>query len=228
MLHIGGRQRGVRVVRGRGEAARKREQALAFVVQNMLLLAIEIFEREAIHGKPGIRRHPFLQRRQRNCQHLRIEPRARLPRLGEQNLDLLPPRVDRVVPLILVVHQRRVVPDLVGQLADLIRQRHRGEQLVRAARERPLKRGVRGDFRLEFVVGGLPCLPTLEDMRQVPFEPRGNAGSIALLGRSGGLGRRHRIHQKSITPCQGEALRAEAGPRRDSCCRVGLEGTPDG
>ena len=54
----------------------------------------------------------------------------------QERAHLLAARVDLVVALILVVAQRREVPDLVSQLADLIRQEHRPQQGLRAAEQR--------------------------------------------------------------------------------------------
>ena len=128
MLDVGGRQRRVRVVRRRRKAARQRQQMLALVVEHVLLLPIEIFDRKAIDRELRVLRHPRLHRRQRDLQQFGIEPRARLRDLGEQNLHLLPPRVHLVVALILVVLQRREVPDLVRELPDLVRDLVGGQQ----------------------------------------------------------------------------------------------------
>ena len=96
-----------------------------------------------------------------------LEPR-------EQDLDLLPLRVDGVVALILVVLQRREIPDAVGELAHRLGQAERLEQLVGPAGERALERGVGLDVGFELLVGTLPRLPVGKDVRQVPLEPIGD------------------------------------------------------
>jgi hypothetical protein len=50
--------------------------------------------------------------------------------LGNQQLDPLAAGVDGVVTLILVVLQRRVIPDLVAQLAERISIAQRFEELL--------------------------------------------------------------------------------------------------
>ena len=115
-------------------------------------------------------RHPLLDRRERNLEQFRIEPGARLTRLGEQDLHLLTPCVDLVVALILVVPERREVPDFIRQLADRIRQLERVQQPLGSQRECPLKRRVLCDLALELVVRGFPARPVLENMREVPLE----------------------------------------------------------
>src|SRR5207302_9507223 len=97
VLDVGRRQRGVCIIRTGREPARQREQVLALVVEDVLLLPVEILDRKSIQRQLTALGHPLLYGRQRNFQELGIEPRARLSRLREQNLDLLPPRVDRVV-----------------------------------------------------------------------------------------------------------------------------------
>ena len=73
-------------------------------------------------------------RLERDLQQLRIEPGLRLLPAREQNLHLLAARVDRVVALILVVAQRREIPDAIGELPELFRQFERIEQAIRTAR----------------------------------------------------------------------------------------------
>ena len=102
------------------EAAREREKTLTFVIEHVLLLAIEILDRKPVDRQVGILRHPGLNRCQRNGQQFGIEPRARLTGFGEENLDLLPLGVDLIVALILVVPERGEIPDLVRQLSDLV------------------------------------------------------------------------------------------------------------
>ncbi len=103
ILDVGRRQRRVGVVRRRREAARERQQMLAFVVEHVLLLTIEILEGEPIHREIAVVRHPLLDCWKRDAQQLRIEPGARLVQLGEQDLHLLTLCVDLIVTLILVV-----------------------------------------------------------------------------------------------------------------------------
>ncbi len=208
VLDVGGRERRVGVVGRGGEAARQRQQVLALLVEHVLLLAVEILEREAVHRQGRLRVHPRLDGRQRNRQQLRIEPRARLAGLREQDLDLLAPGVDLVVALILVVLQAREVPHLVGELADVVGQLHRGEQAVGALRERALQRGVGGDLGLELVVAALPRLPAGEDVVEVPLVAVVNRGAVAKLGRSRGLGGREQVHLSIISRC------ATGGDRR--------------
>ncbi len=120
ILHVGRRERGIGVVRRRGEAAREREEVFALVVEHVLLLPVEILESETVHRQRRAGVHPLANGRQRNLQQFGIEPRRGLRGLCEQNLHLLPLGVDLIVTLILVVPERRVVPDLVLELADLV------------------------------------------------------------------------------------------------------------
>src|SRR5262249_46923091 len=60
VLHVGGGQRCVRVVRARGKSARQREQVLALGVEDMFLLAIQLFDGKAVNGKLGVAGHPLL------------------------------------------------------------------------------------------------------------------------------------------------------------------------
>ena len=66
VLQIGGGQRGVGVAGRRGKPARQGQQALALVVEHVLLLAVEILDREAVDRQIGVVRHPGLHLRQRN------------------------------------------------------------------------------------------------------------------------------------------------------------------
>ena len=127
-LHVRRRQRRVAVVRHAAEAAGKREQPLAFLVEHVLLLVKQALDRKAIDGEFGVPVHPAANRVERNRQQLRVEPRARLLLPGEQDLHLLAAAVDLVVALILVVLQRREVPDLVREGAHLVHRRERVEQ----------------------------------------------------------------------------------------------------
>ena len=73
-LDVGRRQRRIRIVRHSRETRRQRQQMLALVVEHVLLLAIEILDREPVDGKLGIARHPGPDRVERNGQQLRAEP----------------------------------------------------------------------------------------------------------------------------------------------------------
>ncbi len=130
--HVGRRQRGIGVVGRRREPARERQQVLPLVVEHVLLLAVEVFQREAVHGEVRPRVHPRLHGGERNLEQLGVEPGARLAPLREQDLHLLPLRVHGVVALVLVVPQRGVVPDLVFELADRVGRHERRDQRVGA------------------------------------------------------------------------------------------------
>jgi hypothetical protein len=56
---------------------------LPLLVQHVLLLPIEIFDRKAVDRELGILRHPLLHRRQRDAEQLGTEPGAHLRKLGE-------------------------------------------------------------------------------------------------------------------------------------------------
>ena len=135
---VGRRERPVRVVGRRGEAARERHEPLAVLVEDVLLLAVEIFDREAVKREVDGLVHPAAHRLQRDLEQLRVEPRLRLPPFREQDLDLLALRVDRVVALILVVLKRRVIPHAMRELSEILRQAERLEEAVRSLRERSL------------------------------------------------------------------------------------------
>ena len=174
MLHVGGRQRRVGVVRRRREPARQRQQVFALFVEHVLLLPVQVLDGKAVDRELGVGVQPLLHGRQRNLQQLGVEPGARLVRLREQNLHLLTARVDLVVALVLVVLERGEVPDLIRELADVVGQLHRGEQPVGALGQRALQSGVGADLPLELVVGRLPLGPGREDVREVPLESIGD------------------------------------------------------
>ena len=203
MLDVGGRQRGVGVVRRRREAARQRQQVLALLVEHVLLLAIEILDaRSGRRASSGLAGHPLLHRRQRN---LRAAPGLNqalaCAAFANRICTCWRLRVDLVVALILVVPERREVPHLVRRAG-----RSRRDSFSAASSrsapcaERALQRGVRGNLGLELGVGALPLVPVGEDVRQVPFEAIGNTVAVAQLGcsrrrcRSG-----ERIHQLMIS-----------------------------
>ena len=171
---------------------------LAFVVENMFLLTIEILEGEAVNSQFRILRHPRLDGRQRNPKQLRVEPGAGLVQLREQDLHLLPFGVHLVVALILVVPQRGEVPDAVGQLSDVVGEAERGQQAVGALHQRALQGRKGSDFRIQGVVGRLPRGPVGKNVGERPFEPLGNR--IAIPERRGrrSFGRPEQTHQKII------------------------------
>ena len=180
---------------------------LTFVVEHVLLLTVEILDGEAIHGEIAVFRHPLLDRRERDLEQFRIEPGARLTRLGEQDLHLLAPRVDLVVALILVVPERREVPDLISQLADRIRQLERVQQPLGSQRERPLKRRVLRDPGLELVVRGFPARPVLENVLEVPLEAIRNVVAIVQDRCGWSFGGRGGLHPTIIHVCRTKVLR---------------------
>ena len=78
----------------------------------------------------------------------------------EQDLNLLPSRVDLVVALILVVLQRRVVPDPIAERAHAIHRPERVEQRLRTAGQRALPRLEAVDRRIEFAIARLTTRPS--------------------------------------------------------------------
>ena len=136
-LDVGRRQRLVRFVRRRLETAGQRDQSFARLVEHVLLLPVEVLDRESIDSERGIGEHPFLDGRQRRLQQLWIEPGCRLRPSRQQRLDLLTPGVDGVVALVLVVAERGVVVDLVGELPEVVAGLHRRDQLGRSLCQRP-------------------------------------------------------------------------------------------
>jgi hypothetical protein len=122
----------------------------------VFLLAVEVLDRETVERQRRIGVHPAAHRFERDLQQLGAEPRLRLLPAREQDLHLLAPRVDRVVALILVVLQRRVVPHSVRELAERLGQAERVEQLRGALSKRPFQRGVLADPAVELLVRLLP------------------------------------------------------------------------
>jgi hypothetical protein len=86
----------------------------------MLLLAVQIFNREAVRPQRFALLHPAANGGERNGEQLRVEPRLGLAEAGKEDLDLLTLRVDAVVALVLVVLERWVIPDPIGELAQLL------------------------------------------------------------------------------------------------------------
>ncbi len=189
MLRVGGRERGIRVVRSGRETARQRQQPFAFVVEDMFLLAVEVFEHEPVNVQRRAVHHPALHRVERNGEQFRFEPGCGLRRLREQDLDFLPPGVRLVVALILVVAERREVPDFVFELPDVVAELQRSEQGVAALRQRALERAEFADFLIQLTVGGLPRVPVRIDPGEIPLVLIGNLVAVAGRGRGGSLGR---------------------------------------
>ena len=189
-LRVRRRQRPVGVVRRRRQPAGQRHQSLAGLVEHVFLLAIEILDRKAIQPQRLGGVHPAADGRQRNLEQLGVEPRLGLLPPGKENLDLLPFRIDGVVPLILVVAQRREVPDPIRQLSEVFRQPERVEQPIGSSGERALQRGVALDAGLEALVAGLPRVPALENVGEVPLVAVGDVLTAAAATELH-LGRRH-------------------------------------
>ena len=172
---VGRRQRRVGLVGEVGEAAGEGEHALALLAEHVLLAAVEVFELEAVEGEAAgavglnrIRVHPLVDGGERHLQQLGLEPRARLLPAREEHLHALALGVDGVVALVLVVAERRVVPDAVGELAELVLQAQHGEQRGGALRQRALQARQAVDELAQLVAGLLPLLPAGEDRPQVP------------------------------------------------------------
>ena len=118
---IGGRERRVGILRHAAKPLGQRQQSLALLVQARAPAAGTL-PRSRSDRPPGsgVVVHPLADVGERQLQQLGLEPRRRLLPLGDQQLHALPARVDGVVALILVVLQRRVIPDLVTQLAERV------------------------------------------------------------------------------------------------------------
>ena len=86
----------------------------------MLLLPVEVLDREPVDLEVAFLIDPLAHAVQRNLQQFRVEPGLGLLPAREQDLDLLSPGVDGVVALVLIVLKRRVVPDAIGELAQLL------------------------------------------------------------------------------------------------------------
>ena len=146
-FRVGGGERPVRVVRRGGEPARERHQSLPSFVEHVLLLTVQILDCKPVEPQRFGFIHPRAHGGQRNFQEFRVEPGLGLLPPREENLDLLTLGANGVVALILVVSQRRKVPDTVGELPERFRQPERFEQLLGATRQRALERGVAVDSR---------------------------------------------------------------------------------
>ena len=198
VLDVGGRQRGVRIVGRRREAARQRQQAFAFVVEDVLLLPIEIFDRKAVYGERAARVHPSAHGVERNREQLRIEPCRRLRRLGEEDLDFLTLRVHLVVALVLVVTERCEIPDLVFELTDFVAQHERREHGVRSPRQRTAQRRKLVNLAVELGVRAVPGIPVGIDLGEIPFEALGDLVALPQRWCGRRFGRFQQVHPTII------------------------------
>src|SRR6185503_12425135 len=107
-LRVGGRERLIGLARRAGQPRGERHQPLALLVEHVLLLAIDLFDRETVAVEIDARRQPASNRGERNRQELGAEPGCAFLPSSQQSLHLLLARVDLVVALILVVAQGRV------------------------------------------------------------------------------------------------------------------------
>ena len=135
----------------------------------MFLLAVQIFDRESIEAERLDLVHPAADRLERDLQQLGIEPRLCLLQPREQDLHLLAFRVDVVVPLILVVLERWVVPDTVRKLAELVGEAEGVEQPLRALVEPALQCRVLLDTPFDRPVTFFPGTPVRKDVVEVPL-----------------------------------------------------------
>src|SRR5687768_305107 len=152
---------------------------LSFFIEHMFLLVICAFDRKAIHSEICVCRHPLAYGRQRNDEQLRREPRSGLRGLREENLDLLPPGVRRVVALVLVVRQSRVIPDAIRQLAEIVAQSKRLQQPLRSLCQRAAQLGITGQHALELTEPGFPLAPARINIRKVPGKCFGDVAAAA-------------------------------------------------
>ena len=125
---VGGGERVVAVVGGVAGLRRQRQQPLPRRVEDVLLLPVEILDREPVHRERLGLLHPHVHGRQRYREQLGVEPRRRLAPLRQQVLDALAAAVGGVVALVLVVVEGGEVVDAIGQLAEgiAILERRRG------------------------------------------------------------------------------------------------------
>ncbi len=140
-------------------------------------------------------RDPLADGLDRNLQQLWIEPGLRLLPAREQDLNLLPPRVDRVVALVLVVTQRGEIPHTVRELSERFGEPERVEQTLRAARQRALQRGVSRRCPPRVVCTRPPTPPSSgRCRRRFHLKRSGISLAIAAAGlrrfRRGDVGRR--------------------------------------
>ena len=189
-LRVGRRERPVGVVRRRGQPARERHQPLAGLVEHVLLLAVQVLDREAVDAQAA----PSCSIQPRTvssgiCSSSGLNHDSACCQPREQDLHLLPLRVDGVVALVLVVLQRREIPDAVGELAELFGEPERRRAACRARRRAcpSARRSARCPPRA--ACRRPPTPPSSGKMSvQVPLEPIGDlvaapAADLRRLGR---------------------------------------------
>jgi hypothetical protein len=184
-LHVGGREGRIAVVRHAPEPACEREQTLALFVEHMLLLVKQALDRKPVDRQVRLAIHPSANRVERNGQQLGVEPGARLLLLGEENLHLLAAGVVLVVALILVVPERRVVPDAVAEGSHFVHGTKCVEEGIGSRRQRPAPLCKGSDGVVEPAVAAQPFVGSGADRRQVPSI---SGGDRLPLGRSAAPG----------------------------------------
>ena len=167
-VRVRGRERGVRILRHAAKPLGQRQQFLAPFVQHVLLQPEHFFDCEAVDRELGRLVHPLADAGKRQLQQFRLEPRRGLLPFRDQQLHALAAGVDGVVALILVVLQRRVIPDLVTQLREGVAIAQGAEQLVRTLRQRALIFLVGFDAVVELCEGRFPRVPAAEDGTEIP------------------------------------------------------------
>ena len=124
-----------------GHAARStriRQEPLALFVEDVLLLVKQRLDRKAVKRERRVTFHPLPDGVERYGEQFRVEPGAGLMLAREQNLHLLSSRVDLVVALILVVAQRRVIPDAIAEHTHAVHRAESVKQCLRTTGQRPL------------------------------------------------------------------------------------------
>src|SRR5262245_33272800 len=140
----------------------------------MFLLVKQTLDGEAIHGEFAVRIEPGSDRLDGDREKFGIEPGACLLLLGKQNLHLLASRVDLVVALILVVMQRREVPDAVAERTHRVHRLEGANQPLRSLPQCSLKTRKGRNRLVELCVRRVPFVPTLTNRREVPLVSRRN------------------------------------------------------
>ncbi len=174
---------------------------LALFVEHVFLLVVSTLDRKAINREVRVRAHPRPHRRELDAEQFRREPRPRLSRLREENLDFLPPRVGRIVALILIVVEASVVPEFVRKLAKIILEAKRLQEAVGTLGQRaPDVRIARKPF-VELGKPRLPFAPGRVDVRQIPGEFLRDLLTRARTWIDGSFGgHRMILNQKLMTP----------------------------
>ncbi len=181
-LRVGGRERLVRFVRRAGQSRRERHQPLALLVQHVLLLAVHLFNGEAVHRQRGGRVHPGPHGREGNAEQLRTEPRRRFLPSRHQRLHLLAAGIHHVVALVLVVFQAREEIDLVSELAEVVVQLVRRQELRRAAPQGALQCGVFTNPAFQLCVCGFPGRPVRVNVVKTPLVVVRDVGAVSWSG----------------------------------------------